>query len=363
MTVDQDLKAPRATVTAALDGVPAPVPDVGVVRLRGRALRRRRRARRLATALALVSLVGVYATQLDTTTVTASSELGRPAGMLDASQGLRAIWSGDALYVGGTTVPVPDDLMLDISASATPEGVVYPDSGNRWRFLSATTSRDEPLLEPPARGENWWPSSAWDSTRPWVAVTRGNGDGVEVAVVELGASPRVVARRTVACGSSCDEVVVEAADAGIVFVRTDAGTFAWQPPGNGWTLVGAEDFRLADARGGRLLWSGTPPTPDPDGPVADWPVTKGAIDATLSLDGRYVLGWSPRLRPTGDDPPVRVDSPGAHFFFFDTDGSVLTADLKRRTTVRDCVLPSGRCKPVARMRTVGGDPQFLGADM
>ena len=99
---------------------------------------------------------------------------------------------------------------------------------------------------------------------------------------------------------------------------------------------------------------------------------RGAVDAQLTFDGGHVLSWSSRLEPTvqGDDP-ILLDvgsakgEDGLGFYNIDTDGSILLAYTTDylRFTVYDCVVPSGKCTEIGRLRPEGGDPMFLGNDM
>jgi len=154
-------------------------------------------------------------------------------------------------------------------------------------------------------------------------------------------------------------------------VRAGDGTYVWDPLRAGdasWTLLGADRFRVADADGGVLLWAVAPPSPSPDSPVSDWRFIEGPIDAQLSFDGGHVLDWSPKLEPTTRaGTPIRLDVSGAIWFTFDTDGSVLAAaqggDAGDMSVFYDCELPSGRCSEIGRLRTMSGDPVFIGDDM
>jgi hypothetical protein len=164
-------------------------------------------------------------------------------------------------------------------------------------------------------------------------------------------------------------VRVDGVDRGLVFVRTGEGTFVWNSGARGekrWTLLGKGDFRVADVRSARVLWSGAPPTPVPDSPVADWNFTRGQIDAELSYDGRHVLYWSSILKPTEPGArTIRLKVTDAGWFTFDTDGSVLAAATgpDQRSLVYDCELPSGACERIGSVSTRSGDPMFIGHDM
>ncbi len=94
----------------------------------------------------------------------------------------------------------------------------------------------------------------------------------------------------------------------------------------------------------------------------------GAIDAQLTLDGRYVVDWSSTLQPTrrGDEPVYLAVGPrsaedGVAWYAVDTDGSILVATADR--TVYDCVIAPGSCTELSRLSGDGGDPEFIGVDM
>ena len=125
---------------------------------------------------------------------------------------------------------------------------------------------------------------------------------------------------------------------------------------------------MADVRNGVILYDG----PAPDGAAAaSYRLVKGAIDAQLTYDGKYVLYWSSRLEPTGGGRPILLDQgdtgrgPAYGWWAVDTDGSVLTAVPGRgnRSTVYDCALPSGHCTELGPLSTLHGDPMFIGVDM
>jgi hypothetical protein len=215
------------------------------------------------------------------------------------------------------------------------------------------------------------PSAKADARLPLVAFTQPSGNGVSVWLHNLETG-RTVDTIDVPCAgpfSSCEDVRVDGVDRGLVFVRTGEGTFVWDSTAGGddrWTLLGEGDFRVADVRNGRVLWSDAPPTPAPGSPVADWDFTQSKIDAELSYDGRHVLYWSSTLEPTEPGArSIRLKVKDAVWFTFDTDGSVLAAANGRdhRSPVYDCELRSGSCERIGSVSTRHGDPMFIGNDM
>jgi hypothetical protein len=366
MNAEQQL---RATIEDHVGTVPAPPADLSAVRRRGRAVRRRRVTGAAVAAIAVVAAGGgLVAALQDSPGGTRSVEPG-PVSGLDYSSGLRAFASPDAdgdLWLGGQAMPRRERGYLDTDATATPFGLVWFDRSDGATLLRED-GREEPLGTGPVTGvPGFRPSAKADVSRPWVAVTSAGDDEVTVHVYDDEAG-RVVASTDVACGAGPEcQVTVDAVDQGMVFVRTVDGTVVWDVERDTVTSLGPAEVRVADARNGRILWSGARPAPEPGSPVAGWPLTKGAIDAELSHDGRHVLYWSPRLATTEPDgKPVRLDVEGAIWFTFDTDGSVLAASQggDAEAVVHDCELPSGRCTEVGRITTGSGDPVFIGNDM
>jgi hypothetical protein len=202
-----------------------------------------------------------------------------------------------------------------------------------------------------------------------MAFTQPAEDGVRVLLHDFDADRTIDSIEVPCSGKACKQVVVDGLDQGLVFVRTPEGTFVWDPPATGdaaWTLLGSGRFRLADVRSKQILWAYAPPSPAPNSPVAGWGFTKGRIDAELSYDGRHILYWSPRLKPTRPgDAPITLHVKGAIWFTFDTDGSVLAAASAGGTkdAYFDCELPSGRCVKIGTIESRSGDPVFIGNDM
>lgn len=152
-----------------------------------------------------------------------------------------------------------------------------------------------------------------------------------------------------------------------MFIDTGDGTYAWNAleDDDDLTRVAGSDADVVDVHARTMLYSGKAPEPAPGGPIDDsWRFVKGAVDAELSHDGRYILGWSPNLEPVRQtDEPIRLDAKGLSFFGFDTDGSALAATSGNPAKVYDCVLPSGQCTRLEDLPTSGGDPIFIGTDM
>ena len=358
-----------------VDALPTPVPDLdGAVR-RGRRLRRRRGSAALAGLGAVVLAVALAAPHLGSLS-DAPEQLPRgqsfaPVGGLDYSQGLRAFADpspqGD-LHLGGRTFPIDDMGYLDTDALATPRGLVFFDRTQTAHLLRADGVDRTLASTPPRTRDGVRPSAKADAEQPLVALAQPSEGGVVLRLVRLDTGRTVATRELPCTGSGCGAVRVEAVDRGLVFVRTSDGTHVWDPTAPGeqsWTQLGGTDLRVADVRGGRILWDGAAPAPATGSPVAAWPTTQGAVDAQLTLDGRHVLSWSPRLEPTEPGgEPVRLQVQGAGWFAIDTDGSVLAAAGGSGSTARvyDCEVPSGACTAVGTIDTTSGDPMFIGVD-
>jgi hypothetical protein len=257
---------------------------------------------------------------------------------------------------------------LDTDATATPHGMVFFDHEDRARLL-AQDGTYKTLAPAPPRRTGVRLSAKADARLPLVAFTQPSDDGVAVVLYDLKRGRAVDSTDVPCTGKRCEDVRVDGLDRGLVFVRTTDGTFVWDHSSRGdrrWTLVGEGAFRVADARNGRILWSGAAPTPSAGSPVAHWRFTRGEIDAELSYDGQHVLYWSSRLKPVDDGGHViRLKVEHAGWFTFDTDGSVLAATTSSGgvSTVYDCALPSGACERIGSVTTSSGDPMFIGNDM
>ncbi len=369
MRVEEQLSA---TISARVQD-PRPVSDLPGAVLEGRRIRRRRNVAAVA-ALAAVSSVAagvVMALPSVPDLVAPEPERFASAGRLDFTEGARAFASPDGgVWIGGRSFSTQKMGYLDTEATATPYGLVFFDKADQPHLLARDGS--DVLLAPTPSEHNprFHASAKADAQLPLVAFTQSTDDGVTVWLHGLDTG-RSLDSFTVPCsGASCEDVRVDGVDRGLVFVRTEKGTFVWDPNASGaqrWTLLGKGGFRVADVRNGRVLWSGAPPAPASNNPVAEWEFTQGAIDAELSYDGGHVLYWSPILEPTEPSGrPLRLQVKKAQWFTFDTDGSVLAATSEGRgwrSRIYDCEIPSGSCEQIGRIPTRSGDPVFIGNDM
>jgi hypothetical protein len=366
MNVEQQL---RAAIDDRVSTAPAPPADLDAVRRRGQAVRRRRTTGLAAAATALVVAVGGAVAALQGSTDRTRSDEPGPITGLDYAAGVRAFASpdpGGELWLGGRAMPRRERGYLDTQAVATSFGLIWFDDTDGATLLREDGT-EQPLGTGPATAlPGFRPSAKADASRPWVALT-SPGDGAVTVHVYDGAAERIVARTEMPCGDGpkC-QVTVDAVDLGLVFVRRTDGTVVWDVERDTVTSLGPSGVRVADARNGRILWTGARPAPEPGSPVADWALTRGEVDAELSFDGRHVLYWSSVLQPTEPNGrPLRLDVDDAIWFTFDTDGSVLAASQGGGSTavVRDCELPSGRCTEIGTIATRSGDPMFIGNDM
>ena len=361
------------TISEHASTAAVPGPDLAAAVRRGRGLRTRRRTRTLvATGLTCVLVVGgaLALARSSDSTGPASEELV-PVGQLDYSSGLRAFASPDEngrLWLGGRSFSKRDMGFLDTDATATPYGMVFFDHEDRARLL-AQDGTYKTLAPAPPRREGSALSAKADARLPLVAFTQPSDEGVAVVLYDLKSGHAVDTMDLPCTGKPCEDIRVDGLDRGLVFVRTGDGTFVWDHSAAGdrrWTMLGEGTFRVADARNGRVLWSGAVPTPSAVSPVADWHFTRGEIDAELSFDGRHVLYWSTKLEPVDKGGrAIRLRVKNAAWFTFDTDGSVLAATTgsDQRSTVYDCQLPSGVCERIGSVTTRSGDPMFIGNDM
>lgn len=281
-------------------------------------------------------------------------------GPLDVSQGLRAYADpGQEVHLGGRVFPADAFQALDTDAAATPAGIVAYVAG---RPVLLDDTGEVRGLEPGAEATDFTPTAKADSTGPSAAYGAELGGEPTVVVRDL-VSDEVLGRRVVPAST-----VVDAYDDGLVVLRTDEGTSVWDVAQDSVTELGGPRTRVADLRGGVLLFDG----PRPDGPATAGlrRLVSGAIDAQLTFDGEHVLSWASRLEPTdpGGRPVVLDEGPpdgGYAFFAIDTDGTVLLAEPGGRSgaTVYDCLVPSGACEELGPLSTRGGDPAFIGNDM
>lgn len=358
----------RSALTEHLDTATPPRPDLeGVVR----AGTRRRRVRRasvaaVATAAVVAATVGVG--QLTERATESTMVPDYPAvGRLDFSEGLRAYADpGRQIHLGGRTFDAAELDYLDTDAVATPYGVVFYDAGRP--MLLAESGEITALVEGPVdSGSGFHPTAKADSQRPLVAFATLREGTATLAVRDM-ASGKDVDSLDVDCGA-CEELVIDALDDGVVLYRTGEATMYWQVGDLAPVEFAGPETRVVDVRNHALLYSGPVPPP---GPSDRYIMIEAPVDAQLTHDGRYVLDWSSRLRPTrsSDDPVVLEQGPRKRgalgFWTIDTDGSVLVATLTGRYpeyTVFDCKVPSGDCVEVGPLTPTGGDPQFIGNDM
>ncbi|HYF73843.1 MAG TPA: hypothetical protein VD864_13525 [Nocardioides sp.] len=341
----------REVLHERLDRLAPPPGDLDVVRRRGRRLRRGRQA-----AVGGVAVAAVAACTAAILAVGGAGDGGGtrgidPVGRLDFSQGLRAYAApGAEIHLGGRTFPADRLAFLDTDAAATPEGVLFYDDGVP-RLLRETGEVTD--LEPDAGGIDGHPTAKVDSTGAVAAYAAALDGDLVVRVRDL-ASGELLASTSVPPGT-----VIDAIDAGAVFLRTGDGTDRWDTATGEQRGFAGPETRVADVRNGVVLYDG----PAPDGPdAADYRLVPGAIDAQLTYDGRHVLSWSHRLESTDGGAPIVLERK-ATFFAIDTDGSVLAAEYGDPATVYDCEVPSGRCTELGPLTTRHGDPMFIGVDM
>lgn len=353
----------RESLELHLDRVDVPPPPLGPVVVAGRRRRRLRRgaaATTVTAALAAVVLGGVH--------VMGSEQPGRgldsagslSLGPLDFAHGARAYADpGRELHLAGRTFPAGELGMLDTDAVATAYGVVYFDHGRPT--LLGRDGKDHPLVAGDVDGGLRSTAKA-DSVHPWVAYATRRDGTTTLTVHDLQTGEDVAS--TTIDGLGADGLVVDALDDGVVYVRTEQLTRAWDTADGTWRTVYDGGGRVVDVRGGVMLYDGEPP--------ADLGLRRveAPVDATLTFDGRHVLSWSSRLRATDGGPDLVLDQgptgKGLGFWAIDSDGSVLVARPDGGYPdflVYDCDASSGACELLGPLKAKGGDPEFLGADM
>lgn len=362
MTIElSDLLAER------IDDFSVPPADLDAARATGRRIRRRRRTTAAvggtAVVLAAAGLVLTGPGGGDGRTVRDPSYAS--VGPLDFSKGARAYADpGVTLHLGGRAFPYGDMTWLDTDAAATPEGVVFFAAG-RPMLLDAKGDVSRLVAGPLDSPDGFHPTAKVDGAGRLVAWATLR-DGTATVTVHDLVTGDDLGSTTVDCGK-CGDLVIDGIDQGTVFVRDGAGTRTWSWAGDEWRDFAGPKTRVADARAGVVLYDGPPPT-DP----GDWRLVAGAIDAQLTLDGRYVLYWSSTLQPTTPGeatvvlpvgPPAMGDSFG--WYAVDTDGSILVATGTDYPdfTVYDCEVGAPQCDEIGTMQPTGGDPQFIGVDM
>ena len=351
----------RIALSSHLDTVVPPTSDLAGIRRQ----QRRNRARKLAfatvvTAAAAAVVIGaVLLVRPGASPSTDSTPDFVSPGTLDYSEGLRAYADpGRVLFLGGRSLPADDFAYLDTDAAATAYGMVFFDAGRP--MLLREKGDTEALYDGAVEASQaFHPTAKADAHSADVAFAVMHDDQVTLVVRDLDAD-RMVASRPLDCADTCQDVVVDGIDHGVVFVRTGGGTYLWNVANDDWTRFAGAQTRVADVRNRVVLYDGSAPTL----PLNAWRYVQGAVDAQLTFDGRHVLSWSPTLSPvSAADDPITLKAPGAIFFTFDTDGSVLAATAGDPTTFLDCEVPSGKCEKLGTVKVTGGDPMFLGNDM
>jgi len=358
----------RETLERHLDAVDVPPAPLGAVVTKGRRRHRRRRAVIGTSVTAVLAAVAVSGSGL-----LLSDDGGRGVdtsqyaslGALDFSHGARAYADpGGELHLADQTFPYGDLDYLDTDAVATSYGMVFFDHG-RPMLLGADGEVDALVDGPLDDPKDFHPTAKADSKNPWVVFATRRGNTTTLTVRDLSTG-RDVESTTIDC-IGCTDLVVDAFDDGVVYVRTDQLIRAWRigadQDTDQWETVADGGTRIADVRNGVMLYDGRPP--------ADLGLTRveAPIDATLTFDGRYVLDWSSRLRSTDGSPDLvlaKGPEKGLGFWAIDSDGSVLVADPDREYpnhTVYDCEVSSGACEELGPLKTTGGDPLFIGVDM
>lgn len=357
----------RTALVEHLAAVAPPPGDVELARRDGTRRRRRRRAGTAAGVAGLVTALAVGVLQVQApergTVVEDYPSLGR----LDFSGGLRAYADpGGTIWIGSRSFDASEVDYLDTDAVGTPYGVVFYDAGRP--MLLDEQGEVSALVEGPVGSHpDFHPTAKADSVSARVAwaVLR---DGTATITVRDLVTGEDLAALDVDCGT-CDDLVIDALDEGVVFFRAGGETRIWDITNEfSYAFAGAET-RVADVRNGTLLYDG----PAPTGVDAERYLTIPApVDAQLTFDGRYILYWSSVLQNTRSGvAPVRLEvgprKTGAlGFWTLDTDGSVLVAALDGKYPnylVSDCEVPSGACVDVGRLKPTGGDPMFIGNDM
>jgi hypothetical protein len=347
----------RQALEADLSAVAPTSGDLSRALREGRRIQRRRRGAFLAGGAACVAAVVLVSAQL--TGAPSRPAPVEPLGRLDFSQGLRAYAApGAEIHLGGRSFPASRLDYLDTDATATAAGVLFYDAGIPRLLDEAGRVTD---LEPTADTSSAHPTAKMDAGGALVAYGAVL-DGEPTVVVRDLVADRVVARHQVS-----RQTVVDALDDGVVFLRDQAGTSTWDTRTDEVRPFAGPDTRVADVRGGVVLYDG----PEPEGQVAGFRLVPGPVDGQLTFDGAHLLYWSSRLEPTAGGRPIVLDEgaagrgPTYGWWAMDTDGSVLTAvpGKGNRSTVFDCEVPSGHCEELGPLTTLHGDPMFIGVDM
>jgi hypothetical protein len=359
-----DLRETLERHVGAIDVPPAPL---GPVVVKGRRRQRRRRAVIGTSVTAVLAVVAASGAAL-----MLSNDEGRGAdtsqyaslGALDFSHGARAYADpGSELHLAGRTFPAKDLDYLDTDAVATSYGMVFYDHGRP--MLLGTDGEVQALVDGPLDNpDDFHPTAKVDSKHAWVAYATRRGITTTLTVHDLSTG-RDVASTTIDC-PGCTDLVIDAFDDGVVYVRIDHLVRAWRIDEDKWEDLADGGTRIADVRNGVVLYDGKAP--------ADVGLTRveAPIDATLTFDGKYILNWSSRLGSTDGSPDLVLDQGptgdkgGLAFYAIDSDGSVLVARTDGKYPnflVYDCDALSGACEELGPLKATGGDPQFIGQDM
>lgn len=357
----------RELLERRIDDITPPAGDLAGARTTGRRIRRRRRTVTGTVAAAAVVAVGATALAVGTGT-----DDGGPAGAdrtgddaqyaalgaLDFSNGARAYGetSGRFIHLGGRRFPARDLEWLDTDAVATSEGVVFYDRG---RPMLLEPSGDFSVLDdaPITRADAFHPTAKADgSVVAWATLH----DGTATITVHDLATGEDVASTDADC-TGCRDLVIDAIDDGVVFVRDGDGTRTWDSATGEWADFAGPRTSVADVRNGVVLYDG--PAPAEPG---DWRLVAGAIDAQLTFDGGHVLSWSSTLAPTTPDgaPIVLPEGGAAGQWNIDSDGSILVFAYHDggTTSLHDCEVPSGDCEELP-VPEGDADVMFIGNDM
>jgi hypothetical protein len=239
---------------------------------------------------------------------------------------------------------------------------LLPDDG-RVRTLAAAPVRPAADFTPtirydPARGQAAW-------------LTRGAG-GVTLSIYAIGDRLRLSGSFDVPCAAeSCEALAIAGFDQGMVFVRGENGTRAFEPAlGQRAAWLQVTDSRLTDVRN-RVLLTADPTDPDATAlpfPLNDgtWRVTAAATsDALLTFDGLYQVGSTTLLLstlPGGPSVALPLDvGTGPVSLNLDSDGSVLVAQGEGDTEVFwDCGTDGVTCTEFARLDGLDGESAFIG---
>jgi hypothetical protein len=355
----------RETLERHLDAMDVPPAPLGPVVVQGRRRRRRRQAVigiGVTGVLVAVAASGAALMGSDDQRRGTDSSQYASLGPLDFSQGARAYADpGRELHLAGRTFPAKDLDYLDTDAVATSYGMVFFDHG-RPMLLGADGDVEALVTGPLDDPKDFHPTAKWDPVSDQVAWATVRDGTSTLTVYDLARREVVREGEAPGCDSGC-RIVIDAIDDGNVVVRKGDGSYLWSE--ESIDRIGGPDVRVADLRGGVLLWSGA----QPDAP--GYRLVEGAIDAQLTFDGKYVLDWSSRLRSTDGSPDLVLEQGPTKqyalgFWAIDSDGSVLVARPDGdypHYLVYDCDAASGACEELGPLVTKGGDPMFIGADM